>query len=76
VCDWNTRARKRADRKVLGEILHGVSDRFYATLRILIRVRLETPVTLQEQFQNGNLDLYWTLTALILIPEVSIRNRF
>jgi hypothetical protein len=29
---------------------------------VLIGLRLETSVNLQKQFQNGNLDLYWTLT--------------
>jgi hypothetical protein len=48
----STRARKRADQKVLGEIFEGFSDRFDATLKILIRVRLETPTTLEEQFRK------------------------
>jgi hypothetical protein len=58
----STGAKRRAGQKVLDEIFLGFPDRFHATLMILIRLRLETPVTLQEQFQNGNLDLYWTLT--------------
>jgi hypothetical protein len=59
----STGARRRAEQKVLSEIFQGFPDRVNAVLIILIRLRLETPATLsREQFQRGNLDLYWTLT--------------
>jgi hypothetical protein len=44
---------------------------------ILIRLRLETPAPLEEQFQNGNLDLYWTLTHLrqdLLSPAENVAS--
>ena len=58
----STRAKRRDEQEVLDEIFRGFSNRFYATLMLLIRLRLETPVTLQAQFQSGNIGLYWTLT--------------
>jgi hypothetical protein len=58
----STSAREKVENEAMGKIIASFSQRFEATLMILIRMGIETPQSLHCQFQNGNLDHFLTLT--------------
>lgn len=57
-------AQERAENEMLQKITNGYLLRFEATLMILIKLGLETPTSLYQQFHEGNLGVYMTLTFL------------
>jgi hypothetical protein len=57
--------QRKDQRQAMKYISGSFQRRFLQTLNLLIHLKIETPQSLHEQFQKGNIDRYMTLAILV-----------